>query len=307
MREPRIAGVVPAMLTPFLENFDIDDRGVQDLAARLASVDGVGAVFCTGHAGEVAALSREERAHVVRLVTEAVGGRVPVIAGVYTDSINEAVNLTKDASQAGAAAVTVCPPPIFADGATNSSEVPFRFFETLARRTRVPLVVFQFPRSTGLGYTTETLTRICELPEVVGVKEGSAELVLYERNVRALARLNPSVPVLTSNNTWLFPSLVVGGDGILSGSSSVVAPLHAELFRAVQDADMVRARACHDRLYPLVQAFYRDPWISMHTRMKEALVTMGVLKRAVVRPPLLPLEDEERARIRSALEAAKLL
>src|SRR5438046_3143159 len=123
MREPRIVGVVPAMVTPFLENFDIDDRGVQDLAARLANVDGVGAVFCTGHAGEVAALSREERAHVVRLVTEAVGGRVPVIAGVYTDSLNEAVNLTKDASQAGAAAVTVFPPPIFADGATDSSEI----------------------------------------------------------------------------------------------------------------------------------------------------------------------------------------
>ncbi len=307
MREPRIEGVVPAMLIPFLENLDVDDRGVQDLAARLASMDGVGAVFCTGHAGEVAALSRGERAHVVRLVVQAVGGRVPVIAGVYTDSLNEAVNLTRDASQAGAAAVTVFPPPIFADGANSSSEVPFRFFETLAKRTGVPLVVFQFPRSTGLGYSTETLTRICALPEVVGVKEGSADLALYERNVRALARLSPPVPVLTSNNTWLFPSLVVGGDGILSGSSSVVAEQHAELLRAVQHADLVGARATHDRLYPLVQVFYRDPWINMHTRMKEALVMMGVLKRAVVRPPLLPLEDEERSRIRAALETAKLV
>jgi 4-hydroxy-tetrahydrodipicolinate synthase len=307
MREPRIVGVVPAMLTPFLENYAIDDSGVQELAAQLASTDGVGAVFCTGHAGEVAALSREERAHVVRLVTQAVGGRVPVIAGVYTDSINEAVNLTKDAKQAGASAVTVFPPPIFADGATESSEMPFRLFEALAQRAGVPLVVFQFPRSTGLGYTTETLRRICELPEVVGVKEGSADLVLYERNVRALARLTPPVPVLTSNNTWLFPSLIVGGDGILSGSSSVVAAQHVELLRAVQNGDMLGARARHDRLYPLVQAFYRDPWINMHTRMKEALVLMGRLKRAVVRPPLLPLDDEERGRIQAALEAARLL
>src|SRR5262245_17741470 len=104
MREPRITGVVPAMLTPFRADLEVDDRGVQALAARLASVEGVGAVFCTGHAGEVAALSRAERAHVVRLVVEAVGGRVPVIAGVYTDSMSEAVTLAKDASEAGAAA-----------------------------------------------------------------------------------------------------------------------------------------------------------------------------------------------------------
>src|SRR5262245_31647404 len=117
MREPRITGVVPAMLTPFQANLEVDERGVQDLAARLAKVDGVGAVFCTGHAGEVAALSRAERARIVRLVAEAVGGRVPVIAGVYTDSVTEAVALAKDAREAGAAVVTVFPPPIFADGA----------------------------------------------------------------------------------------------------------------------------------------------------------------------------------------------
>jgi 4-hydroxy-tetrahydrodipicolinate synthase len=215
--------------------------------------------------------------------------------------------MARDAKIAGATAVTLFPPPIFADGATDSSEMPFWLFETVAKRAELPLVVFQFPRSTGLGYTTETLVRLAELPEVVGVKEGSSEMRLYERNVRALANTDPPVPVLTSNNTWLMASLAVGGDGILSGGSNVVAPQHVELWRAMDAGDLRRAQACHDRLYPLVEAFYRAPWINIHTRMKEALVMMGVLKTSVVRPPLIPLADAERRAIREALEAAELL
>ena len=306
-RHPHLVGVVPANLTPFRDDFSIDDGGLQRLVDRLASVDGVGAIFCNGHAGEVSALSREERKEVVKLVAEAVNGRMPVIGGVYTDSTEEAVAMARDAKAAGASAVTLFPPPIFADGATDSSEMPFRLFETVAKRAEIPLVIFQFPRSTGLGYTTETLVRLAELPEVVAVKEGSSEMRLYEQNVRALANTDPPVPVLNSNNTWLMGSLAVGGDGILSGGSNVVAAQHVELWRAMSSGDLRRGQACHDRLYPLVEVFYRAPWIDIHTRMKEALVMMGVLKNAVVRPPLMPLREAEKVAIRRALEAAKLL
>lgn len=306
-RVPHLAGIVPANLTPFKEDFSIDADELQRLVDRLVSVEGVGAIFCNGHAGEVAALSREERKLVVRLVAEAVNGRVPVISGVYTDSTEEAVGMALDAKKAGASIATLFPPPIFADGATESSDMPFQLFKTVATRANLPLVVFQFPRSTGLGYTTETLARLAELPEVVGVKEGSSDMRVYERNLRALSNANPPVPVLTSNNTWLMASLAVGGDGILSGGSNVVASQHVELWQAMASGDLQRAQACHDRLYPLVEALYRSPWIDIHTRMKEALVMMGLLKRAVARPPLIPLGQEEKGRIRLALEAAKLL
>jgi 4-hydroxy-tetrahydrodipicolinate synthase len=142
---------------------------------------------------------------------------------------------------------------------------------------------------------------------VVAVKEGSADMAAYERNVRALSALENPVPVLSSNNTWLMPSLAVGGDGILSGSSSVVAALHVQLWRAMQAGDLPAARAVNDRLYPLVQVFYRDPFIDMHTRMKEALVMLGVLGSATVRPPLMPIGKEERDEIRGALQAAGLI
>jgi 4-hydroxy-tetrahydrodipicolinate synthase len=307
IREPVIRDVVPALLTPFREDLEIDEDALQSLADRLAGIDGVGAVFCTGHAGEVAALSADDRKRVVELVAEAVGGRKPVIAGIYTDSLTDAVEMASAARAAGASAVTLFPPPIFADGATLTSEMPFRFFERVAKDGATPVIVFQFPPSSGLGYSTETLLRLAELPQVVAVKEGSSDIGAYERNVRALRNLDSPVPVLTSNNTWLMASLALGGDGILSGSSSVLAPLHVDLWRAMDRGDLMAARSIDERLRPLVEVFYRDPFIDMHTRMKEALVMLGVLPRATVRPPLLPIGKEERDQIRAALQAASLV
>jgi len=307
VRTPTIVDVVPAILTPFAEDLAVDLPTLQNLADRLASTPGVGAIFCNGHAGEVSALSRSERRLVVEVVCHTIGRRVPVIAGIYTDSLHEAVELAQDARSAGAAATTIFPPGIFVDGGADSPEMPVLWFETIANEAETPLVIFQFSRSSGLGYTTETLSRLASLPSVVAIKEGSGDIGDYEVNFRLLSQLASPVPVLSSNNSWLLASLCVGANGILSGSSNVVAEMHVSLWRAVQKGDLAGARGISDRLYPLVRAFYKPPFIHMHTRMKEALVMMGVLPNAIVRPPLLPISAEEREEIRSALVAAELL
>ena len=102
-------------------------------------------------------------------------------------------------------------------------------------------------------------------------------------------------------------SLTLGCKGLLSGSGSVIADLQAQLFRAVQAGDLKTAQALNDRIYPLASVFYAQPWVDMHNRMKEALVLLGKLPRAVVRPPLVKIERAEIERIRKALVEAKLL
>ena len=119
MRQPQIVDVVPAILTPFQDDYSIDTEQLQAHADRLASIDGVGTIFCTGHAGEVASLSRTERQLVTKLVVEAVAGRMPVIAGIYTDSLDDAVDFALDAKKVGAAAATLFPPPTFAELRTS--------------------------------------------------------------------------------------------------------------------------------------------------------------------------------------------
>jgi 4-hydroxy-tetrahydrodipicolinate synthase len=115
------------------------------------------------------------------------------------------------------------------------------------------------------------------------------------------------VNVLTTHSSWLFSSLVLGPNGLLSGSGSVIADLQAAMFRAVQGNDMAEAKRLNDRIEPVARMFYADPFVDMHNRMKEALVLLGKLPRAVVRPPLVKLERTEIAAIRQALIEAGLL
>jgi 4-hydroxy-tetrahydrodipicolinate synthase len=119
--------------------------------------------------------------------------------------------------------------------------------------------------------------------------------------------LDPPVNVLTTHSSWLLSSLVLGPNGLLSGSGSVIADLQAQMFRAVQKNDMAEAKRLNDRIEPTAQVFYADPFVDMHNRMKEALVLLGKLPRAVVRPPLVKLERAEITRIRVALVEAGLL
>jgi 4-hydroxy-tetrahydrodipicolinate synthase len=125
--------------------------------------------------------------------------------------------------------------------------------------------------------------------------------------VRALQSLKRPVNVLTTHSSWLLSSLVLGCNGLLSGSGSVIPDLQAALFQAVQRNDLADARRLNDRLYPLARVFYAEPWVDMHNRMKEALVLLGRLPRAVVRPPLVKLGRAEIDRIRGVLVEAGLL
>jgi 4-hydroxy-tetrahydrodipicolinate synthase len=129
----------------------------------------------------------------------------------------------------------------------------------------------------------------------------------HEMHVRELRSRQPPVNVLTTHSAWLLSSLVLGCNGLLSGSGSVIADLQAALFRAVQVNDLAEARRLNNRIYPLACVFYADPWADMHNRMKEALVLLGRLPRAVVRPPLVKLAGPEIDRIHAALVKAGLL
>jgi 4-hydroxy-tetrahydrodipicolinate synthase len=145
------------------------------------------------------------------------------------------------------------------------------------------------------------------VPAVRAIKDWCTNPQLHERQIRTLQSLDPPVAVLTTHSAWLMGSLVLGCDGLLSGSGAVIADLQAQLFRAVRANDLAAAKRIHDRIWPTVEAFYTEPWVDMHNRMKEALVLLGKIPRAVVRPPLVKLAAAEIERIRHALVAAGLL
>jgi 4-hydroxy-tetrahydrodipicolinate synthase len=307
-REPRIAGVVPALITPFNEDLSIDVASLERFVGWIAG-ERVGALFCSGHAGEVASLSRAERKVVIQTVVSAAGGKVPVIAGNYADSLEDAIATGRDARDAGATALTIFPPPnigAFGDDQINDDMV-VNWHRMVTEGAELPGIIFLYRRNSFSSYSRTALARLAEMPSIIAIKEGSGLLTEYEANYRMLSQLESPMPVLTTNNSWLLSSLAVGGDGIMSGASSALAKQHVELWEAIENADLVKARAVNDQLYPVVQAFYRPQFIDMHSRMKEALVMMGIIPRAIPRPPLLPVSEPQREDIRAALIAANLL
>src|SRR5438876_6730653 len=153
-----------------------------------------------------------------------------------------------------------------------------------------------------------TLERLFdEVPTIRAIKDWTPQVAQHESQIRALQGRARPINVLSTNSAWLLSSLVLGCNGLLSGSGSVIADLQAQLFHAVKADDLAEARRLNDRIYPLARVFYADPWADMHNRMKEALVLLGRLPRAVVRPPLVKLSHVEIERIRAALVEAGLL
>ena len=303
---PRFHGCMPANLLPFTADLAVDEPAYRKHLRWLVDAPGVTGLVANGHAAEVASLTRGERRRTLDIALDEVAGKVPVVTGVYSDGTLEAVELARDAQAAGAAGLLVFPPTLFMWGAQLKPDMVLRHFQTLADAVDLPLVVFEYPVASGIGYSPETLAELCKIPTVAAIKDWSNEIVSYEKNLRAVRATGRPVAVMSSFTMSLMASFMLGADGCISGMGSVTADLQAALFAAVQAGRLDEARAINDRVAPLVSAFYAPPFVDMHNRMKEALAILGRIPAAHVRPPLTPISEDERHRIRLALRAANL-
>jgi 4-hydroxy-tetrahydrodipicolinate synthase len=303
--EPK--GVIPACLLPFHPDLSIDEPSYRRHLQDVARVRGIAAITINAHATEVASCTFEEQQRILELTMDEIGSNTPVVHGIYADGSLEAARIARMAERGGSSCLLVFPPNPLGLGSQSRPEMAVAHFKAIADASSLPIILFQYPLATGLGYPVDTLMRIIEaVPSVRAIKDWCNNVMQHERQIRLLQNLPRPVNVLTTHSSWLFSSLVLGCNGLLSGSGSVIADLQAALFQAVKSNDLARARQLNDRIYPLAQAFYAEPFVDMHNRMKEALVLLGRIPCAAVRPPLLKLPDAEIARIRKALDDAKI-
>ena len=298
-------GVIPACLMPFDASFEIDQTAYRKHLRDLAGVEGISAITINGHASEVQALSFEEQRRSLDLARDELGGRLPIVVGIWADSSLEASRLAQMAESGGADGLLILPPGSLNWGGQLRPEMAREHFERIANATRLPLILFQYPLSSGLGYPLDTLIDLCRrVPTLRAIKDWCNDPALHERHIRELHGLTRPVSVLSTHSAWLLGSLVLGCDGLLSGAGSVIANLHVALWRAVEEKNLEVAQAINDMIYPTVRAFYREPFLDMHNRMKEALVLLGRLESAHVRPPLMKLSSEEVQSLAGLLEEA---
>jgi 4-hydroxy-tetrahydrodipicolinate synthase len=294
------SGVIPACILPFHDDLSLDLASFRRHLTDVAAIDGLSAVTVNAHSTEVASCTPAEQQQVMAAAGEAIGDRLPIVHGVYAEGTLEAVRIAKQAEAGGASALLVFPPGPFTLG--QKPDMAITHFARIADAVSLPLIAFQYPLAGGQGYPLDTLLRLLdEVPSIRAIKDWCNVVPQHERHIVELQGRDPRVHVLTTHSSWLMSSLVLGCDGLLSGSGSVIADLQLEMFNAVQSDDLATARKVNERMRPIAQAFYAEPFVDMHNRMKEALVLLGRIPRAVVRPPLTKLTGSEVARIRTAL------
>jgi len=301
-------GVIPATLAIFDRDFVVDGGATNKHLRDVADTRGVTAITVNGHASEVHACSFDEQRKILAMSLEEVGDELPLVNGVYADGSQAAADLAKMADEEGAGALLVFPPNSMSMGGQLRPDMAIAHFKMIADATDLPIILFQYPAGTGLGYPLETLLAILdEVPSIVAIKDWCNDPMLHERHIRTLAALPRPVNVLTTHSSWLMASLTMKPAGLLSGAGSVIPDLQVALFEAVQAGDLTGAQEINDRIYPLAQAFYRPPFLDMHNRMKECLVLLGRVEEAIVRPPLRKLGQSEIDELAVALTQAGLL
>jgi 4-hydroxy-tetrahydrodipicolinate synthase len=304
----RPRGVIPAALLPFKSDLSIDEPALRRHILHIANTEGINSICVNGSSQEAFSLTLEEQQRNTDIILEEIGDRVPLVMCVYAHGGRDGAEIARRAERWGASSLLVFPPAIFNRGSQLRPEMTIDHYKAIADATDLPLIIFQFEMSSGQGHTLDTLVRLAEeVPSVVAMKDRCNVPLQHERNIRTLQNLPRPVDVLTTHSAWLLSSLVLGCNGILSGSGSIIADLHVALWQAVQRNDLVAARALNDRIFPLANCFYSDPVLDMHNRMKEALVMLGRIPNASVRLPWVKVSEAERTNIKLALERSGLL
>jgi dihydrodipicolinate synthase/N-acetylneuraminate lyase len=307
MQQLDLAGLIPAVVTPMREGGEVDEDALRRYIRWLLGFDGLKAVAVNMDTGEGQALTGGERRRVLEVHAEEVRDRLPVLAGIGGASTAAAIEMARDAQASGASGLVAFPHPSFV-GEPLPPEVPYEYHRAIGAATPLPMVLFQLqPALGGVVFSKETLLQLVSIPNVVAIKEASFDAVRFVETVRVLSEGPRRVQVLTGNDNFILESFILGAHGALIGFGTIAIAEQLEMLARLHQGDVAGAREVYtDVIQPLVSVIFAPPVRNYRARVKEALVALGVIEAAHVRPPLLPLDRAERAAVREAVERARL-
>lgn len=289
-----IDGSLVALVTPFSGD-EINEDAIQQMV-RWHIEQGTNGIVPIGTTGESATLSKKECGRVIRLVVQAVAGRISILAGAGSNNTQQAI-LNNDRAQRFGADAT-----LHVAGYYNlpSQEGLFRHFEAVSNASKIPIVVYNIPPRTNVDILPETMARIAALPNVAGVKDATKDLT---RPIRERLLIKGEFSFLSGEDGTAVAYNAAGGNGCISVTANVAPRLCAELQTACQDGDYKLAADIQKRLMPLHLALFFEP---SPAGVKYAVSLLGHCD-AFCRLPMLPLSGNSKSAIRRAMNDLGLI
>lgn len=285
-------GSMVALVTPF-KNGKIDRKALEGLLDfHLKNQTDV--IIPCGTTGESATMSHEEHREVMSLVVDYIGGKVPVICGAGSNNTEEALGLVKYAQKIKADGVLVVTP--YYNKPTQ--EGLYRHYEYLAKKSDIPIVLYNVPGRTGLLMQPSTIARLSKIPNIVAVKEAAGSLDQVDQ---ILDQCN--ITVISGDDGLTLPMISVGAKGVISVTANIVPHLVRDLVHTALDGNFEEARQIHRELSPLTRALFIE---TNPIPVKTALSLMGKIK-AEFRMPLCPMSADNLKKLQEALRKAGLV
>ena len=289
-----INGSLVALVTPFRDG-GIDEDALQNMV-RWHVDQGTHGIVPVGTTGESATLTEQEHCRVIELVVQAAAGRIPVVAGAGSNNTQEAVFYNEHAQKFGADAT------LHVAGYYNrpSQEGLFRHFEALNDVSKIPIIVYNIPPRATVDILPETMARIAALPNIVGVKDATADLVrpLTERML-----IKGEFSYLSGEDASAVSYNAAGGNGCISVTANIAPALCAEMQTACLEGDYKKAMLIRDRLMPLHLALFTEP---NPAGAKYAASLLGHCD-AFCRLPMVPLLSDSESAIQKAMSDLNLI
>lgn len=292
-----LRGIIPPVVTPMTAGQDVDLPGLRThIDFMLAK--GVHGVFVLGTTGEFYALDEREKQSVVADAVAHVGGRAPVYVGAGAETTREVIRLTKMAEKEGAAGVSVITPYFIKP---NQAEL-FDHFKRVAESTSLPVVLYNNPATCGgLSIEPDTVAKLAEVPNIVGIKDSSGDL----QNTIEIIRQTPreTFSVLNGRDTLILAALQAGAQGAIPASCNIAPELCVGIYESFVKGDIDAAKGFQSRLHGVRMAMALG---TGNSAVKEAMALLG-RSAGPMRSPVLPFGDAQKAKLKGILEKAGLM
>jgi 4-hydroxy-tetrahydrodipicolinate synthase len=288
-------GSLVALITPMRTDGSVDERAFAELVDWQVN-EGSNGVVPVGTTGESPTLNHDEHKRVVAIAVEVSRGRVPVVAGTGSNSTEEAIELTRHAKQCGADAALIVTP--YYNKPTQ--EGLFLHYTAIADAVDLPVVIYNIPPRSVIDMSVETMARLSKHPNIVGVKDATANLA---RPLHTRRACGSGFCQLSGEDHTAVAFLAAGGDGCISVTANVAPRLCSDMHIAWQEGRVNDAITIQDRLLPLHDALFAE---TSPAPVKFAASLLGKTSE-YCRLPLAPLAEGTRQKVRSAMTEAGLL